>query len=73
MEQLFPGSAIRMPAIGLLPTECVMPLRSPLYSQRSLILTLIALLGAGFLATSFLSTTRREHQSATASSTLNCH
>lgn len=32
-----------------------MPLRSPLYSQRSLILTLIALLGAGFLATSFLS------------------
>jgi len=32
-----------------------MPLRSPLYSQRSLVLTLIALLGAGFLATSFLS------------------
>ncbi|MGZ7458883.1 sensor domain-containing diguanylate cyclase [Pseudomonas sp. Ma2-10] len=32
-----------------------MPLRSPLYSQRSLALTLIALLGAGFLATSFLS------------------
>ena len=29
--------------------------RSPLYSQRSLVLTLIALLGAGFLATSFLS------------------
>ncbi|WP_223508061.1 sensor domain-containing diguanylate cyclase [Pseudomonas sp. BF-B-25] len=32
-----------------------MPLRSPLYSQRSLVLTLVALLGAGFLATSFLS------------------
>ncbi|OYQ21953.1 GGDEF domain-containing protein [Pseudomonas mandelii] len=32
-----------------------MPLHSPLYSQRSLVLTLIALLGAGFLATSFLS------------------
>jgi diguanylate cyclase (GGDEF)-like protein len=32
-----------------------MPLRSPLYSQRSLVLTLIALLGAGFLATSLLS------------------
>jgi len=32
-----------------------MPLRSSLYSQRSLVLTLIALLGAGFLATSFLS------------------
>ncbi|MHC8368173.1 sensor domain-containing diguanylate cyclase [Pseudomonas sp. ZT5P21] len=32
-----------------------MPLRPPLYSQRSLVLTLIALLGAGFLATSFLS------------------
>ncbi|QAY92122.1 sensor domain-containing diguanylate cyclase [Pseudomonas sp. ACM7] len=32
-----------------------MPLRSPLYSQRSLVLTLIALLSAGFLATSFLS------------------
>jgi diguanylate cyclase (GGDEF)-like protein len=32
-----------------------MPLSSPLYSQRSLVLTLIALLGAGFLATSFLS------------------
>ena len=32
-----------------------MPLRSPLYPQRSLILTLVALLGAGFLATSFLS------------------
>lgn len=32
-----------------------MPLRSPLYSQRSLIITLIALLGCGFLATSFLS------------------
>lgn len=32
-----------------------MPLRSPLYSQRSLVLSLIALLGAGFLATSFLS------------------
>ncbi|MGB6214529.1 MULTISPECIES: sensor domain-containing diguanylate cyclase [Pseudomonas] len=32
-----------------------MPLHSPLYSQRSLVLTLIALLGAGFLATSLLS------------------
>ncbi|MCU1759685.1 diguanylate cyclase [Pseudomonas sp. 14P_8.1_Bac3] len=32
-----------------------MPPHSPLYSQRSLVLTLIALLGAGFLATSFLS------------------
>ncbi|TPG98870.1 GGDEF domain-containing protein [Pseudomonas caspiana] len=32
-----------------------MPLRSPLYAQRSLVLTLIALLGAGFLATSLLS------------------
>ena len=32
-----------------------MLLHSPLYSQRSLVLTLIALLGAGFLATSFLS------------------
>jgi diguanylate cyclase (GGDEF)-like protein len=32
-----------------------MPLRSPLYSQRLLVLTLVALLGAGFLATSFLS------------------
>ncbi|MDQ0121155.1 diguanylate cyclase (GGDEF)-like protein [Pseudomonas lini] len=32
-----------------------MPLRSPLYSQRSLVFTLIALLGAGFLATSLLS------------------
>lgn len=32
-----------------------MPLHSPLYSQRSLVLTLIAVLGAGFLATSFLS------------------
>ncbi|MGF6555206.1 diguanylate cyclase (GGDEF)-like protein [Pseudomonas sp. S30_BP2TU TE3576] len=32
-----------------------MPLRSPLYSQRSLVFTLVALLGAGFLATSFLS------------------
>lgn len=32
-----------------------MPLPSPLYSQRLLVLTLIALLGAGFLATSFLS------------------
>jgi len=32
-----------------------MPLRSTLYSQRSLVLTLVALLGAGFLATSFLS------------------
>ncbi|PMZ86757.1 MULTISPECIES: sensor domain-containing diguanylate cyclase [unclassified Pseudomonas] len=32
-----------------------MPLRSPLYSQRSLVLTLVALLSAGFLATSFLS------------------
>ncbi|RAI72544.1 GGDEF domain-containing protein [Pseudomonas fluorescens] len=32
-----------------------MPLRSLLYSQRSLVLTLVALLGAGFLATSFLS------------------
>lgn len=32
-----------------------MPLRSPLYSQRSLVLTLVALLGAGFLATSLLS------------------
>jgi diguanylate cyclase (GGDEF)-like protein len=32
-----------------------MQLRSPLYSQRSLVLTLVALLGAGFLATSFLS------------------
>lgn len=33
----------------------VMPLRSALFSQRWLVLTLIALLGAGFLATSFLS------------------
>ena len=33
----------------------VMPLRSALFSQRSLVLTLIALLGAGFLATSLLS------------------
>ena len=32
-----------------------MPLRSALFSQRSLVLTLIALLGAGFLATSLLS------------------
>ncbi|MDN4547006.1 MULTISPECIES: sensor domain-containing diguanylate cyclase [unclassified Pseudomonas] len=32
-----------------------MPLRSPLYSQRSLVITLVALLGAGFMATSFLS------------------
>jgi len=32
-----------------------MPLHSPLYTQRSLVLTLIALLGAGFLATSLLS------------------
>ncbi|MCF4997590.1 diguanylate cyclase [Pseudomonas syringae] len=32
-----------------------MSLRSPLYSQRSLVLTLVALLGAGFLATSLLS------------------
>jgi hypothetical protein len=32
-----------------------MPLRSPLYSQRSLVFTLVALLGAGYLATSFLS------------------
>ncbi|VVP65407.1 hypothetical protein PS914_00088 [Pseudomonas fluorescens] len=32
-----------------------MPLRSPLYSQRSLVLTLIAVLGVGFLATSLLS------------------
>ncbi|NWB94710.1 GGDEF domain-containing protein [Pseudomonas gingeri] len=32
-----------------------MPLRSVLYSQRSLVLTLIALLGCGFLATSLLS------------------
>jgi len=32
-----------------------MQLRSPLYSQRSLVLTLVALLGADFLATSFLS------------------
>lgn len=32
-----------------------MPHRSALYSQRSLVLTLIALLGAGFLATSLLS------------------
>jgi diguanylate cyclase (GGDEF)-like protein len=39
-----------MPANGT-----AMPLRSPLYSQRSLVLTLVALLGAGFLATSFLS------------------
>jgi diguanylate cyclase (GGDEF)-like protein len=33
----------------------VMPLRSALYSQRSLVLALIALLGCGFLATSLLS------------------
>jgi len=32
-----------------------MPLRSVLYSQRSLVLTLIVLLGCGFLATSLLS------------------
>ncbi|OLF55597.1 sensor domain-containing diguanylate cyclase [Pseudomonas chlororaphis] len=32
-----------------------MSLRSPLYSQRSLVVTLIALLGCGFLATSLLS------------------
>jgi len=32
-----------------------MPLRSPLYSQRSLVLVLIALLGSGFLATSLIS------------------
>ncbi|MFJ2385899.1 sensor domain-containing diguanylate cyclase [Pseudomonas koreensis] len=32
-----------------------MPHRSALYSQRSLVLTLVALLGAGFLATSLLS------------------
>lgn len=32
-----------------------MPLRSSLYSQRSLVITLVALLGCGFLATSFLS------------------
>lgn len=32
-----------------------MPLRSALFSQRSLVLTVIALLGAGFLATSLLS------------------
>ena len=32
-----------------------MPRRSPLYSQRSLVLVLIALLGSGFLATSLLS------------------
>lgn len=32
-----------------------MPLRSPLYSQRSLVLVLITLLGSGFLATSLLS------------------
>ncbi|MGE7956656.1 sensor domain-containing diguanylate cyclase [Pseudomonas sp. NPDC089530] len=32
-----------------------MPLSSPLYSRRSLLVTLIALLGCGFLATSFLS------------------
>ncbi|NWA10040.1 sensor domain-containing diguanylate cyclase [Pseudomonas gingeri] len=32
-----------------------MPLRSVLYSQRSLVVTLVALLGCGFLATSLLS------------------
>ncbi|AZE47296.1 GGDEF domain protein [Pseudomonas chlororaphis] len=32
-----------------------MPLSSPLYSQRWLIITLIALLGCGFMATSLLS------------------
>ncbi|MEZ1319629.1 diguanylate cyclase [Pseudomonas fluorescens] len=32
-----------------------MPLHSPLYTQRSLVLTLVVLLGAGFLATSLLS------------------
>lgn len=32
-----------------------MALRSPLYSQRSLVLVLITLLGSGFLATSLLS------------------
>ncbi|MEX3775988.1 diguanylate cyclase [Pseudomonas sp. MYb118] len=32
-----------------------MPLHTPLYSQRSLVFTLVVLLGAGFLATSLLS------------------
>ena len=32
-----------------------MPLRSTLHSQRSLLLTLVILLGSGFLATSLLS------------------
>ena len=32
-----------------------MPFRTPAYSQRSLLLTLIVLLGSGFLATSLLS------------------
>ncbi|WP_371319145.1 GGDEF domain-containing protein [Pseudomonas sp. PDM26] len=32
-----------------------MPLRSPLYSQRSLVLTLVVLLSTGFLATSCFS------------------
>ena len=54
MTQLFPGSATRMRA-PVIANGIVMPLRSPLYSQRSLIITLIVLLGCGFLATSFLS------------------
>ena len=52
--QLFSGRNTRMNGIGLYQGNAILP-RSALFSQRSLILTLLLLLGCGFLATSLLS------------------